>query len=583
MKNILKTITKNLSKKKIIIFAIILLICIISIIMSIGTKIRKQIIKAEMEKKPLLEYEIKNKENNGKYDILVKINSADGLETVKYISEKTKEEVEINCHNKMKIAIDYQVEDLHDYNFIIKKTEQEETTEVLHFEIPRIQGTYSNINGVYSNEPDLTGYNKNYTKYLSVEDDGTLTNSNWISGEKPSNWYDYKNSKWANILVEENGQETYYTWIPRYCFKLDQEAERSDVKFIDIYNNYTDEQGNVTNWETLEEEGYQVPEAFEFDNKYIPGYWAMKYTAGERDTYTINYETTASKKQIFIRNIKIDTSEEIAKYVYAVNGNVIKESTTAEDINYEISTENVNIVNVTAVNSAGEIIGSMTKECKQAKINEPELTGYNPETTFYVTYDENGNEHSTIPITQEKPEDWYDYGDSKWANIVTRNNGLETYYTWIPRYEFKLDQTRERSNVNFIEGTSTQASDGYQIPEAFTFDGKQLSGYWAMKYTAGDEAAPTFDTEVAATSSSIKTKGITGTKVAEGQTYKYYINGEYKGEKTSSNDWFEFTGLNSDTKYTVLVEIRNASDEYIGTVVKQISTIEANKPDLSRI
>ena len=583
MKNILKTITKNLSKKKIIIFAIILLICIISIIMSVGTKIRKQIIKAEMEKKPLLEYEIKNKENNGKYDILVKINSADGLETVKYISEKTKEEVEINCHNKMKIAIDYQVEDLHDYNFIIKKTEQEETTEVLHFEIPRIQGTYSNINGIYSNEPDLTGYNKNYTKYLSVEDDGTLTNSNWISEEKPSNWYDYKNSKWANILVEENGQETYYTWIPRYCFKLDQEAERSDVKFIDIYNNYTDEQGNVTNWETLEEEGYQVPEAFEFDNKYIPGYWAMKYTAGERDTYTINYETTASKKQIFIRNIKIDTSEEIAKYVYAVNGNVIKESTTAEDINYEISTENVNIVNVTAVNSAGEIIGSMTKECKQAKINEPELTGYNTETTFYVTYDENGNEHSTIPITQEKPEDWYDYGDSKWANIVTRNNGLETYYTWIPRYEFKLDQTSERSNVNFIEGTSTQASDGYQIPEAFTFDGKQLSGYWAMKYTAGDEAAPTFDTEVAATSSSIKTTGITGTKVAEGQTYKYDLNGEYKGEKTSSNDWFEYTGLNTNTKYTVLVEIRNASDEYIGTVVKQISTIEANKPDLSRI
>ena len=578
-----KKLNKNLSKKKIIIFAVILLICIISIIMSVGTKIRKQIIKAEMEKKPLLEYEIKNKENNGKYDILVKINSADGLETVKYISEKTKEEVEINCHNKMKIAIDYQVEDLHDYNFIIKKTEQEETTEVLHFEIPRIQGTYSNINGIYSNEPDLTGYNKNYTKYLSVEDNGTLTNSSWISGEKPSNWYDYKNSKWANILVEENGQETYYTWIPRYCFKLDQEAERSDVKFIDIYNNYTDEQGNVTNWETLEEEGYQVPEAFEFDNKYIPGYWAMKYTAGERDTYTINYETTASKKQIFIRNIKIDTSEEIAKYVYAVNGNVIKESTTAEDINYEISTENVNIVNVTAVNSAGEIIGSMTKECKQAKINEPELTGYNTETTFYVTYDENGNEHSTIPITQEKPEDWYDYGDSKWANIVTRNNGLETYYTWIPRYEFKLDQTSERSNVNFIEGTSTQASDGYQIPEAFTFDGKQLSGYWAMKYTAGDEAAPTFDTEVAATSSSIKTKGITGTKVAEGQTYKYYLNGEYKGEKTSSNDWFEFTGLSSDTKYTVLVEIRNASDEYIGTVVKQISTIEANKPDLSRI
>ena len=37
------------------------------------------------------------------------------------------------------------------------------------------------------------------------------------------NWYDYKNSQWANIYVENNGLETYYTWIPRYCFKLDQE------------------------------------------------------------------------------------------------------------------------------------------------------------------------------------------------------------------------------------------------------------------------------------------------------------------------------------------------------------------------
>ena len=188
-----------------------------------------------------------------------------------------------------------------------------------------------------------------------------------------------------------------------------------------------------------------------------------------------------------------------------------------------------------------------------------------------------------MPTTQAMPANWYEYGSSQWANIVTRNNGLETYYTWIPRYCFTLDQTNERSTVKFLNGTSSEVPEGYQIPEAFTFDGKQLSGYWAMKYTAGDEAAPTFDTEVAATSSSIKTKGITGTKVAEGQTYKYYLNGEYKGEKTSSNDWFEFTGLNSDTKYTVLVEIRNASDEYIGTVVKQISTIEANKPDLSRI
>ena len=100
----------------------------------------------------------------------------------------------------------------------------------------------------------------------------------------------------------------------------------------------------------------------------------MKYTAGENDTYTVDYEATASKKQIFIKNVKTNTSEQVVKYVYAINGKIIKEITAAEELNYETSTENTNIVNVTAVNSLGEIVGSMTKECKQAKVNEPDLS-----------------------------------------------------------------------------------------------------------------------------------------------------------------------------------------------------------------
>ena len=276
---------------------------------------------------------------------------------------------------------------------------------------------------------------------------------------------------------------------------MDQDAQRSDVKFIDVYNNYTDENGNVTQWEELENQGYQVPEAFEFNNTQLPGYWSMKYTAGERDTYTLNFDAVASKTKIKIQGISINTTETVAKYTYAINGNIVKESSTAENFEYETNTENANIVNVTALNENGEVVGSMTKECTQAKVNEPDVSGFNAETTFYVTYDGNDNEHSTIPVTEDAPADWYDYGDSKWANIVTRNNGLETYYTWIPRYEFKLDQTAQRSNINFIEGTSKETSNGYQIPDAFWFDkngngveddGEQLTGYWAMKYTVGE-------------------------------------------------------------------------------------------------
>ena len=53
----------------------------------------------------------------------------------------------------------------------------------------------------------------------------------------------------------------------------------------------------------LEKQGYQVPEAFECNNTQIPGYWAMKYTSGERDTYTIDYEGIASKTKV---NIKLN-------------------------------------------------------------------------------------------------------------------------------------------------------------------------------------------------------------------------------------------------------------------------------------
>lgn len=167
------------------------------------------------------------------------------------------------------------------------------------------------------------------------------------------------------------------------------------------------------------------------------------------------------------------------------------------------------------------------------------------------------------------------------GKYCTRNNELETYYTWIPRYEFRLDQVAQRASINFKEGTDNNVTAGYQIPEAFTFNGKQITGYWSTKYTVGSEIAPTFDTEVMATNSSISTKGITGTAVASGQIYNYYIDGDYKGQKTSSSDAFEFSGLSSNTEYIILVEIRKkTTNEYLGSIVKRIKTIDANVPSL---
>ena len=456
-------------------------------------------------------------------------------------------------------------------------------------------GKYELVKGVYLCTPVLNkGFVSEKTRYLEVNNENNLTPGNWITDNPSENWYDYKNSQWANILVENNGAEVYYTWIPRYCFKLNNSTQTSDVKFIDTDNNYKDENENITTWEQLQTDGYQIPEAFTFDGQTLPGYWAMKYTAGDITTpSTINYDMSISKGVINLKNITLNTTitntNPITKYTVALNGKIVQTIEKAEDItninSRTIKIDNLksgdNTVNITGLNAGGEEVGSMTKVYSPAIVNKPDLSGFNPDTTFYVTYDENDNEHSTVPINQQMPQYWYEYGESRWANIVTRNNGLETYYTWIPRYEFILDQTNQRSTVKFLTGTA-DAETGYQLPEAFTFDGKQLTGYWAMKYTAGDAAAPRFDTEVMATSTSIRTKGITGTAKADGQVYKYYINGEYKGEKTEATESFEYTGLSPKTKYTIQVEIRDSTtDEYIGSIVKQISTIDANKPELT--
>ncbi|MCI9177786.1 MAG: hypothetical protein HFJ28_04340, partial [Clostridia bacterium] len=93
------------------------------------------------------------------------------------------------------------------------------------------------------------------------------------------------------------------------------------------------------------------------------------------------------------------------------------------------------------------------------------------------------------------PTGWYNYGKRNWANIVVTDGTVEngtitggktsTYYTWIPRYQFMLDQEAERSKIAFVKDKEETTIDArLQIPEAFTFNKTPLTGYWVMKYTA---------------------------------------------------------------------------------------------------
>ncbi len=591
----------NHSKKIFYISITIILIFLIaiSIIFGVGN-IREYILNKQKEEIKEISYQITNIDGN-KASIVITFNSENGINNISYQGQE--DQIVLNCNGKNKVAIDYEVEDEKSYNFSVEYADSNRKELNIDFKIPRIEGTYSLNHGVYVNEPDLTGFIPEKTRYLCLDENGNLNQNNWIVNEKPEEWYDYKNQKWANIYVEDEGAGSYYVWIPRYCYKL-ADDERTDVKFINVYNEYIDPVTNQTkNWEELKEEGYKIPEAFCWSSQFdehaynknmdiiIPGYWMSKYQLNELTSYEIDYSAIVNKTSIEVTNLKININEEeIAKYVYALDG-VVYDTQEGESSGYTF--EDVEpgnkVVNVTALNSNDEIIASMTKRMEIATPNEPDTDGFDKDTTFYVYWDEDGNEHNETPLSKDAPAEWYNYSTATWANIVTRNDGLETYYVWIPRYAYKLNQISQRTYVKFLEGTTTQTDEDYKIPEAFTFDGKELTGYWITKYQlAQEEKDQLINAEMSAGSNLIRIKDITGTLIEQELAketnikYEYYLNGNNIHNGTNNKENYTIDQLEPNTTYTVNIIARNKdTDEYIGAVTKKITTVDANAPDIS--
>lgn len=605
---------KQIKKKQKIIISIIIAILLLIVI---SFSLIKNIIttnqgKAKAEELSKFSWETKlftvNDDYTYTFMCLVTVQEVEGIETIKY--QKDGKEVTVNGNGKQKIAIDFNAIENTDYEFKIKPIGKKEKTEILNAKRKASgEGTYKLVNGVYVNTPFLENFNSKYTRYLTVKDENTLTPSNWIFDDEPQNWYDYNNQKWANVYVEAEGVEAYYVWVPRYVYKLDQDTQRSDVKFVDVYNNYTDAKtGVVTSYKDLVEQGYQLPEAFDFgdgnnDNGVLmtslSGYWISKYQLSELAKFNIDYNMTAGKSSIVLNNYTNNVTDKASSYTYSLNGKIVNTATNLDEYTFTGLTENETyIVNLTALDANGSIVGSMTKTLEPTEVNTPKLDGFDPNTTFYVYYDEDGTEHNEIPISKEAPKNWYNYTYSNWANIVTRNDGLETYYVWIPRYQYKLNQTSQKSDVKFILGTSNKTENGYQIPEAFWWDknddgkedeGEQLTGYWITKYQLSrEEKEARIEAEISPSSDCIHVKDIKGTLITESETnstkikYEYYLDGELKHEGTSITENYTFDGLKLNTTYTVNIIARNEStNAYIGAITKKITTQIANEPDLT--
>ena len=97
----------------------------------------------------------------------------------------------------------------------------------------------------------------------------------------------------------------------------------------------------------------------------------------------------------------------------------------------------------------------------------------------------------------------YDYNNQQWANAKVTIDRVESYFVWIPRYEYKItyytDENKETISetpttygtidIKFIKTSdTTPTEEGYIIHPAFTNDVKnggwdsELPGIWVGKY-----------------------------------------------------------------------------------------------------
>jgi len=172
-------------------------------------------------------------------------------------------------------------------------------------------------------------------------------------------------------------------------------------------------------------------------------------------------------------------------------------------------------------------------EVREIIANAPDISGFDTEKTYYVTWNLNEEETAYIPNAvnlkeiQDKGMDmlhnWYDYAEGKkqWANVKTTGGENDCYWVWIPRYAYKVPikgNEAQTIDIVFLKGNGSttndiwdesrkaeiKASGGFKteaipgnwvIHPAFTNEGNggfgELTGIWVAKYEASSSPAST--------------------------------------------------------------------------------------------
>lgn len=222
----------------------------------------------------------------------------------------------------------------------------------------------------------------------------------------------------------------------------------------------------------------------------------------------------------------------------------------------------------------------------------PDLSGFNSDKTYYISFRDITN-ISTVVILDKicdaytYTNAWYDYPSKSWANVLTLNDETMTYWVWVPRYAYNSKQLDENDlsyipdsmhfdgissnyddlDVKFVNtsnqywdsasGGFKELSSDYVVPEAFTFDGLELGGFWMSKYEVEQKTGNNGDFYITA---SVDAIGIVTRDQANAESYTVYVDAEtdasYSGVLNSVvpiTKTTKLSNLEPDTEYLISI------------------------------
>ena len=398
-------------------------------------------------------------------------------------------------------------------------TEESEDTSPT-YKVP--ESEYAKQDGIYYYEPDLSGFSKEATYYVTYDENGE---NETVYGridrvEKPTTgWHNYKKKIWGNVVTVTENNVTYWTWVPRYKYGVNE--NNSNVYFIDLNGKCKMEENGQD--KEIDVSSCELPESFKFANSDLKGYWISKYEI----QFSEQSELEQLRTKVSGSNLEISTSKPSGLYTIYVNG-VKKVEHQSLDSAYSMKGLNSSkIYDICVYNETNSRMVGREKKMVKNVINV-DTSGFEKANTYYVVYDQNGNESIAGRMDKiQEPKGWYDYQNKIWANVVTVNGDNVTYWTYIPRYEYYAEgiyEVKSLSKVKFIDTEQTTPDDGFSIPESFTFNGEQLPGFWMSKY----------EVQLSETSGLEQIKAIKNgddeqiTTTNPNGTYTIYVNGEQK-------------------------------------------------------